>query len=130
MLSALNHPPPVTDPVAPLPRAPAAPPRRPFRRLFRWLLLLLVLVVASLFIPAVFQFAVRELLTVEAWRHGSRIEIEQVTGSFSEPVRLKNTRWTYSSAAGSVARISLEEAEALFDWQALPPWESGRRVRH
>jgi hypothetical protein len=88
--------------------------------------LLVVLAVASLFIPAVFQVALRALIKFEAWQHHSRVEIAEVEGSFYEPVRLQHTRWTFTSRAGSVARVAIDEAEADFDWRALLPWQGGR----
>jgi hypothetical protein len=90
------------------------------------MLLLVVVAVASLFIPAVFQVALRALIKVEAWQHHSQVEIAELTGSFYEPVRLEHTRWTFTSRAGSVARVSIDEAEAKFDWRALLPWQGGR----
>ncbi len=126
MPSVLTTPTPAPAPVSVSPRVVAPRSRRRFRRFFRLILLLLVLAVASLFVPAVFQVALRALIKVEAWQHHSRVEIAEVEGSFYEPVRLQHTRWTFTSRAGSVARVAIDEAEAEFDWRALLPWTGGR----
>ncbi len=80
-------------------------------------------------IPAVFQLAIRGLLIAEAWRHGSRLEIGQVDGSFYKPVRLSDTAWSYRTEAGSFSRFTVEQGEAEFDWRALLPWRGGRWFR-
>src|SRR3954469_7068588 len=126
MPSVLITPTPAPAPVSVPPRTVAPRPRRRFRRLLRWVMLLLVLAVASLFVPAVFQVALRALLKVEAWQHHSQVEIAQVAGSLFEPVRFEHTQWTFTSRAGSVARVAIDEAEAEFDWRALLPWKGGR----
>ena len=83
MPSVLTTPTPAPAPVSASPRTVAPRPRRRFRRFFRVLLLLVVLAVASLFIPAVFQVALRALIKVEAWQHHSRSRSRRSRGAFT-----------------------------------------------
>ncbi len=98
--------------------AKSRPPqvRRRFRAL-RVTLLLILLALASLCIPAVFQFALREAIVFEAFRHGATVEIGDVSGSLFERAIVKRARWTQRSRRGSQIVVSLQRAEADFVWR-------------
>lgn len=85
-----------------------------------------MLAVASLFYPPVFQFALRAVIRFEAWQHHSEVEIAEVDGSFFEPIKLHHTSWVFTSRAGSVTNLRIDEAQGDFDWRTLQPWKGGR----
>ncbi len=84
-------------------------------------LVLIVAVIGLLFIPAVFQFAVGKAIALETWRRGGTVRIEQVQGSFFEPVALLRSQWTYRSRHGAATRVEIARAEAEFSWRELLP---------
>ncbi|HEX8312553.1 MAG TPA: hypothetical protein VF614_14620 [Chthoniobacteraceae bacterium] len=80
-------------------------------------LLLGLLAVASLAHPRLFGFAVRQLITLEAWRHGVGFHVRSVQGSiFGDPLVLVQSVWSRQSRAGSVTRVEVMRAEVRFSW--------------
>jgi hypothetical protein len=80
-------------------------------------LLLLLLSLASLAHPRIFGFALRQLITVEAWRQGVHFHARRVQGSvFGDPLVLVQSVWTRQSPAGAVTRVEIMRAEARFSW--------------
>lgn len=99
---------------------------RRFLRAVRWLLLLLLICAGLLFIPEVFQFAVRQALAFAAWRSGGEVEIAEVTGTITgEPITLRQSQWNFRSSAGTVTRVEVGRAVATFSWKELLPANGG-----
>jgi hypothetical protein len=102
--------------------------RRRFRP-FRLAVLLLVALVALLFEPHAFRFAVRHFIRFEAWRHGVQAQIGDVSGSIYEPVVLRDSIWSYESIHGPVTRLEIREATARFSWRTLLSRSSSKWFR-
>lgn len=96
-------------------------PANRLRKTLRILAVLLVLAVAALQIPVVFQAALREALKLEAWRHGGSVQIGQVGGSFYQPVTLQDSIWTFHCDTGGCTQVEVGRAEAEFAWRELLP---------
>ena len=96
--------------------SPARPRRRRFGQL-RWLALTFPLGLALLFVPAIFQFVLRDVIIFEAWRHSASIHIGDVRGSLFEPITIANVQWMGHGADGTVTRLEIARAEAEFAWR-------------
>src|SRR5690349_14040764 len=94
-----------------------AKPRRPRR--FRWIALLFVLAVASVFIPQVFRTVVRGLIEFEAWRRNASVRIERIEGSFWEPLVLIHSYWNYEGPNHEITRVEIARTEAVLLWKEL-----------
>ncbi len=78
---------------------------------------LLLLALASLLIPAVFQFVVREALYIVAWRNSANLQIGAVQGSFFEPIVFSDASLTETTPSGMVVQVAIARAEAEFNWR-------------
>jgi hypothetical protein len=99
-------------------------------RAVRWLLLLVIVCAGLLFIPAVFQFAIRQAIAFQAWRSGGEVQIAEITGTLTgEPIALVRSQWNFRSNAGTVTRVEIERAVATFSWKELLPANGGTWFR-
>lgn len=97
---------------------PAPKPKRRLRTL-RWCLLALLLALASLTVPQVFQKVLGWAIQIGAWRHGATVKIERIQGSFWEPVVLGHSLWTFEGESGGVTRVEIAQTEAQLSWKQL-----------
>ena len=100
---------------------PAAAPTPAKRRLhpIRWFLLLLIVLVASLAVPQVFQTVFGWCIQFEAWRRGGSARIERIDGSLWEPIVLTHTYLDLSTASGASTRVEISRMEAIMAWKNL-----------
>lgn len=93
-----------------------------------------VLALASLLYPPVFQLALGSALKVEAWRHGASVDFARIEGSFFSPVTLHRSLWTFGSETDAITRLEVARTEAQLDWRSLfgrssAPWFQRLSVR-
>ena len=93
-------------------------------------LLVVVAVLGTIVYPPSFLFVMRQLLAVEAWRHGFRLSIGKLDGSVTDPVWLYDASLSHSSEAGTSTLLEIDKARATFAWEHLfwqrdvPVWRS------
>jgi hypothetical protein len=109
----------------------AKPVTRPTRRFrtIRWCFFALLLALASLMVPQIFQKVLGWAIEFGAWRHGATVEIERIEGSLWEPVVLGHALWTFEGESGGVTRVEIAQTEAELAWKQLFQRNGERWVR-
>ena len=104
-----------------MPAYTTALPRTGKPRFYAWRIAFLLLILALVLLaePRVFQAVLKRVLIFEAWRQGGHARIERVAGSFFEPVRLYDARWSFRSETGAITRIDAGRVTADLVWQNI-----------
>lgn len=79
----------------------------------------MVLLFASLSVPEIFQFALRQAIQFEAWRRGATVRIERIDGSLWEPLVFTRSYVHLETGFGAVTRVEIARAEAHLAWASL-----------
>lgn len=107
---------------------PVAKPKRRLRTL-RWCFLALLVALASLTVPQVFQQVLGWAIQFGAWRHGATVKIERIEGSFWDPVVLGHSLWTFEGESGGVTRVEITQTEVQLSWKQLFQRDGERWIR-
>jgi hypothetical protein len=111
----------MSESIAPLPEVPSVPSKKPRRilRSVRLLFLLTLLFAAAQTEPHVYQFTLRSIAEIEAWRGGYSIRMGEIRSTLFEPLEIGGISIERTAPNGTRLQVQIEHARAEFAFSTL-----------